>query len=146
MRKIIDLDRVNTYSWSEITSASPYKEGMKEVGIPSAIVDKLIRLTAKWTNRFGSDLLISIDSMRENFLNRINDENSSDYLMVYFGFRKDGVDHKEFIEVRTPTEYNNYYSEVWRVEIYHNPFSEEIEWSMRQLSDYINNSDIMEVE
>ena len=151
MREIIDLDRVSTYSWSEIASKTNlkqtfYKTDKGELEIPTEIADKLIRLAAKWTNRFASDLIISIDSMRKEFLNKLKDEKCSDYLIVYFGFRKDGVDHKEFIECKSPLEYCLTYSEVWRIEIYHNPFEDEIEWKMRMLSDYINDSDLIEVE
>ena len=146
MNKIIDLANLYTYSITTIKETTVYEVNKEEIKIPCNITDKLIRLTAKWTNRFASDLLISIDSMRNSLKEILNDDNRSDYLVFYFGFRKDGIDHKESIEVKTIAEYNTVYQEVWKIEVFHPTYEDEIQWKMVQLSDYVDISDIIEVE
>lgn len=155
MKRIINLEAVSTYSNTEITGTTNLNEPkwnynekfmLNEIEIPSEIVDKLIRLAAKWTNRFASDLLIDLDSLRRKFANLINDESQSDYLNVYFGFRKDGIDHKAYIELQDPHEYSKRYIEVWRLEIQRESHTPVVHWRLVQLSDYITEFDMMDVK
>lgn len=155
MRKIINLKSVTTYSNTEITGTTNLNETkwnyseefmLNEIDIPSEIVDKLIRLAAKWTNKFASDLLCDFDSLRRKFANIVNDDNQSNYLNVYFGFRKDGIDHKGYIELQNPHEYSSRYIEVWRLEIQGESYAPIVHWRLVQMSNYITENDMMEVE
>lgn len=154
-RTIINLSAVGTYTNTLIEEKSNLSQRKfnnceyfepEDINIPTEIADKLIRLTAKWTNRFASDLLIDIDSMRKNFSKILNDENCSNYLNVYFGFRPGGVDHKSFIEVQSPIEYRLRYIEVWKLEIYCDPFEPNVTWKLIQLEDYIDKNDMIKME
>lgn len=156
-RKIINLSQIGTYSNTLIEEDSRLNERkfnnydqepftLEDIDIPSEIIDKLIRLTAKWTNRFASDLLVDIDSLRRNFAKLLNDEKYSNYLVYYFGFRKDGIDHKEFIEIQSYLEYRTRYIEVWKLEIYGDPFKPEVNWKLVQIENYINEADMIEVD
>ena len=153
-KKIIKLENLSSYNFTKIEAENTlnkqkFDSGIlftpEDITVPCEIIDKLIRLAAKWTNRFASDLLIDIDSLRKNFAEIINNEEKSNILTVYFGFRKDGVDHKEFIEIRTPTEYSTIYSEVWKLEIYMEPFNTNTTWKLVQISDYVSEYNMVEV-
>ena len=62
--------------------------------LPHKIVDALIRLTAHYTDRFGSDMVWDLLSINRELGEK------PDRIVRFFGFRDSGVDHKAFIECR----------------------------------------------
>lgn len=78
----------------------------------SDIRDKLIRLTAKYTDFYASDVLISINSIQQ-FLDAIQTHGA-----WYFGFREGGVDHGSFITPKYEYELNREYRAIWRLTLY----------------------------
>lgn len=73
------------------------------------IQDKLIRLTAKYTDCYASDLIISINSIQRCL------ENAQTHGVWYFGFRESGVDHDSFITQKYEYELKREYRAVWRL-------------------------------
>lgn len=118
---------------------------MKNVHLPSTIVDKLIYTAAKCTERFASDLLIDLDSLRIQIASHLNTGKPFKGT-VYFGFRALGVDHENFIETRSAIEYRIEYSQIWKLEYELKENSTDIEYILTRLSDYVGDSNFVEVD
>lgn len=75
----------------------------------SEIKDKLIRLAAKYTDSYASDILIDITSVENNLTPQSR----------MFGFRENGVDHNSYVACA----YKNYsqslycYRSIWKLDI-----------------------------
>lgn len=93
----------------------------------SSIYTALIQEAGRWCESYASDLLIDIDGVK-NALEKIDDwkdlknyEEVDGRETVYFkfGFRQDGVDHKEFIDIRSKEEAKKYYyyRSIWELRI-----------------------------
>ena len=79
----------------------------------SAILTKLIQEAGRWCERYASDLFIDWNKVERITENR---EFTSETLV--FGFRKDGVDHLEFVLSHLNNGYStDYYRSVWMLEI-----------------------------
>lgn len=76
------------------------------------IKDKLIRLTAKYTDRYASDIIIDIIGIEE-FINNIDRENEKSWL---FGFRASGVDHFTFVSSKDKKELKSEYRSIWKLD------------------------------
>jgi len=118
MRETVDLRKFTEYSYidKDITAngtVNPYVAnigyGRTNINI-SRIVDKLIRLAAKYTDRYASDVLIDI----QNIIKTLED-GSIDTHDHFFGFRESGVDHNGFIESRYEDELCAEYRSMWRL-------------------------------
>ena len=80
----------------------------------SSIIDKMIRLSAKLTESYASDILIDFESIK-TYLERLASGEESEGREFWFGFRQMGVDHLAFIQSRTEREYASHvYRAVWR--------------------------------
>lgn len=116
------------------------------IEIPYQILDKLIRVAAKCTERFASDLIIDIDSMRADIAERLSQDEPIS-LEYYFGFRDSGIDHRAFIETRNKFEYQTEYIQVWRLtcDKISNEFSTiELEFTLSRLNDYVDERNFKE--
>jgi len=76
----------------------------------SDIKDKLIRLTAKLTERYASDILYDIKGIEDD-LTSGNIQNKT-YLI---GFRENGVDGEDWICECSPEELPSRYRTIWQV-------------------------------
>lgn len=67
----------------------------------SNIYSKLIEETGRWTERYGSDLIISIDALRREFDAIRHDPDFESKSTIHaFGIRRDGVDGNLFLMSR----------------------------------------------
>jgi hypothetical protein len=95
----------------------------------SSIQDKLIRLAAKYTDNYASDIIIDIGMIQKfidekyKLLEDINAERFRQPVVkeifntfYLFGFRESGVDHNSYIENRTPQELKSTYRSIWKMD------------------------------
>ncbi len=78
----------------------------------SSHVDKLVRLAAKHTDYYASDVVISINSVENEIKNYKFEDGDKSWL---FGFRDSGVDHTEW--VLSSAHVLNHYRAIWRLDI-----------------------------
>lgn len=77
----------------------------------SDIQDRLIRLAAKYTDFYASDVLISINHIQQQI-------DSGEFSPVYmFGFRESGVDHMEYVLNVNEDAINHEYRAIWRLTV-----------------------------
>ena len=90
----------------------------------SDIIDKLIRLSAKYTDSHASDVVISINNIQKEIDNYSFDENKS----WLFGFRNGGVDHEEWVLSNSTEELRTRYRNIWRLDLtWHKEYKDNIE-------------------
>ena len=93
----------------------------------SDIIDKLIRLSAKYTDYYASDALISINVIQKDI---DAGKTKSEY---YFGFRESGVDHDEYILQADKRNVHYYYRAVWRISVEHDIESNQITMNLQKV-------------
>lgn len=112
----------------------------------TGIHSELIRATGRWTENYASDLLISLDSMRDYIINTAGEYRRmrSDYAsqeeidaefgprVFLFAMRASGVDHFEYVRSQmennmrqAATVFDYYYRKVYAVKITPNDMSAE---------------------
>ena len=79
------------------------------------IQDKLIRLMAKYTDRYAGDIIIDINSIQK-YIDSLYEIFETSWL---FGFRENGVDHREYVlnSCETGAELSNHYRSIWRLDL-----------------------------
>ena len=77
----------------------------------SDIRDKAIRLAAKYTDSYASDILYALEAV-EAALNSKEKEG-----LWFLGFRENGVDHNEYIEHTDEATVELYYRSVWCIKL-----------------------------
>ena len=80
----------------------------------SDIVDKLIRLAAKYTDSYASDVIIDVNIVAKDIDNAGNGIIKGSYL---FGFREHGVDHAEYVLNNEERELSSRYRCIWRLDV-----------------------------
>jgi hypothetical protein len=145
----LNLSKLSTYSCNDndVIFSSKNKQDSYLSSFPSDISDKLIRVTAKVTERYASDLLISIDTIKEK-LNAKLEYNDPIDLTFWFGFRDSGVDHKEWIESTSCHEFSTRYIQLFKLEIKDTPDTtcyKSIDWKLTRMSNYVNREKYEEV-
>lgn len=78
----------------------------------SSILTKLIQEAGRWCESYASDLFISWSIIEETLKTRGN--RTEKYL---FGFRKSGVDHKEWVIHRYNNQEKYEYRAIWVLDI-----------------------------
>ena len=93
----------------------------------SQIYTVLIQEAGRWCEDYASDLLIDIESIKY-VLDHPDDwegnkncrkENGREVAEFLIGFRRNGVDHKEYIEASKQNEHEkyHYYRSIWQLTI-----------------------------
>lgn len=89
----------------------------------SSIATKLIQETGRYCERYASDFLINWDNVK-NTIEEYHDLSETASKIIYFGIRRDGVDHDAFILSQLTnhihTAYSiigNYYRKIYAVKI-----------------------------
>ena len=102
-----------------------HKDGDRFVDISlSEIYTILIQEAGRWCESYASDLLVDINIITaaldntdewEHHNNFCKTENGNESLYFRFGFRANGVDHKEYIESAMKNEHEkyHYYRSIW---------------------------------
>ena len=80
----------------------------------SAIKDKLIRLAAKYTDDYASDIIIDINSVQKDIDGYGRESGNKTWL---FGFRECGVDHTEYVLSTDERELDSRYRSIWRLDL-----------------------------
>jgi hypothetical protein len=94
----------------------------------SEIYTTLIQEAGRWCESFASDLLHDIDNVKFALAHPYDWEkcryfkkadNGNDSVFFRFGFRANGVDHKEYIEYAMKNEHEkyHYYRSIWELTI-----------------------------
>lgn len=104
----------------------------------SGIQDNLIRLAAKYTDAYASDIIIDINAIQDKITNYDIEENGGDSLSRLIGFRENGVDHTEYVLSKDANELkNNHYRSIWRLDIKrHAEYHDSIQMSLYKVSYY----------
>lgn len=104
--------KMNTYAWKPITESGSlsYYSGQYNINY-SSILSKLIQEAGRYCEAYASDLFIDWQAVLRCI------ENTSGCIMesFLFGFRKYGVDHKEYVFNRDNPE--SEYRSLWRLDI-----------------------------
>ncbi len=108
----IDLKKLNPYTFDGDTITC---NGDYNLINWSDIRDKLIRLAAKNTEQYASDVIYGIAEV-EKALSE-NPESGS----WYFGFRECGVDYEDYIREAHPHTVNHYYRCIWQLDLKSDP-------------------------
>ena len=105
------------------------KDGEKYVEINmSDIYTALIQEAGRWCESYASDLLHDIDAVKrhlefpdewEKSRNFRKTKDGADSVYFRFGFRANGVDHREYIECALKNEHEkyHYYRSIWELSI-----------------------------
>lgn len=146
----LNLSKLSTYSSYEnyTVCCNTNKGDIFECNFPSDISDKLIRITAKVTERYASDLLISIDSIKSKLSEKLKNKQPINETF-YFGFRDSGVDHTEWVELTSCNEFNSRYIQLWKLEINDNlptTYYNTIDWKLTRMSNYVSRDMYVEIE
>lgn len=144
MRKIIDIKTIERYSSFDkpITDEATLGWGGS---FPSRIADQLIFLTARYTERFASDLLIDIDSLKKEMVELQKMQDETPHFRV-FGFRESGVDNNAYVECRSPYEYRTEYRAVWRLDYHYSISFNRFLFELYRIRDYVNDDNYVEVK
>ena len=107
---------------TEIGYVNP--EGRIEVNL-SSIYTRLIQEAGRWCESYASDLLVDIDVIKEhlntakwqNSRHRVYEKGAEMTLLFVFGFRRCGVDHKEYVDatMKEPSRRYHYYRAIWNL-------------------------------
>lgn len=108
MNDRINLEKFDACEGQAITARGYIEHNVININW-SDIRDKLIRLTAKYTDFYASDVLISINSIKQ-CLDALQTHGS-----WHFGFRESGVDHDNFITQKYEYELSREYRAIWRL-------------------------------
>jgi hypothetical protein len=146
----LNLSKLSTYSCYEnyTVSCHSYERDQNQCDIPSDISDKLIRIAAKVTERYASDLLIEIRIIERDLVKKLHNSEQINETF-WFGFRDSGVDHTAWIENTSVNEFQTRYIQVWKLEVNEIPTDcslAELNWKLTRMSNYVSKEDYEEVE
>lgn len=113
--------------WTIENNPNRYGENRIEINL-SEIYTILMQEAGRWCETYASDLLHDIDNIKraldypdewEKTGRFQKTENGNDSVYFRFGFRADGVDHKEYIEFAMKNEHEkcHYYRSIWDLRI-----------------------------
>ena len=112
---MIEIVEKLSYMCYENTEIKTSASNIKDLNY-SDLLSKLICEAGRWCERYSSDLFITWNTV-EDFIKNIKDEAISEDF--YFGFRRDGVDHNEFIESRLRQNDFHKYRSIWRLSVHY---------------------------
>lgn len=126
MSKKLILEKLRNYDGNDFPQTTNEKK------VPQEYLEKLLRLTTKITERYATDILIDIDSMKKQL-------EESEEGCRYFGFRESGVDHDAFIESCSPIELKVRYIQIWKITWKPNEnYKGDYIWNMYRLNSYVS--------
>lgn len=137
MSKIINLDNLATYSVKNdyennriISQYFHYPKSEIDVQIPQKIVDKIIRVAAKITERFGSDAFYTLTGIMKKIYST-KDETKTVFTW-FVGFGESGVNDNEGLSNGTIEKFRETYRQVWKLKYSRN--GEDELWGFTRMS------------
>ena len=107
----VDLKRFRNHNFNDPHSVTAH--GYKDINW-SSIQDQLIRLAAKHTENYASDILYDIRNIEDILDSDGDNDIETDF---YFGFRELGIDNASYIKAKHEHELNETYRVIWRLQI-----------------------------
>ena len=115
------------YIWNFDYMSPRYGEYKVDMNM-SEIYSILIQEAGRWCESYASDLLVDIDTVKFalNYPAKWNEmrqyekgENGVERVSFRFGFRANGVDHREYIDYAMKNEHEkyHYYRSIWELVI-----------------------------